>query len=226
MAEAQPQPRSIAQKLLAASREVETVEKRGRNVQQKYDYALAEDVASAASKALAAQGLIVTLECLEAHETPTTSQRGGQGLIVKAVCQLAVIDPESGEVEKLQTIGYGADYPGDKAIYKAMTGARKYGLIHLLGIPIGDEPEQAQTQADESKVGRDIATRLAGRAWAVPSAKDNLRLAIGHVAGRDVGALDTEQAAVEAIQSLTFAEAERLDVWIKRKTDEEPDEGS
>ncbi len=202
---------------------MENVEKAGRNEQQKYDYVKAEDIAAAAQKALLEQGLLVEFEAVGSTETPIQSKQGTSGLIVKADCRLIVTDPSSGDQVTRSAIGYGADYPGDKAIYKAMTGARKYALIHLLSIPIGDDPDadarEQQQAPDTGKIGNQIAKKLVDRAWEVPGAKAQLQLAASHAAGRDVGDCGTKVKAAKAIAGLTFGQAEKLDRWIAKKAE-------
>lgn len=153
------EPKSLTQKLVEAALEVPHIEKGGRNEQQKYNYAKAEDVAAAATKALLSRGVLAEFECLESVETPITTKSGTSGLIVKAICELVVIDSATRESETRKAIGYGADYPGDKAIYKAMTGARKYAFIHLLGIDIGDDPEDTKGQPQQREAVKASATR-------------------------------------------------------------------
>lgn len=137
-----PTPSKVAAKLVEASKSVRSVEKRGRNERQKYNYATIEDVASAAYEAVLAVGLLVDYEPTDARETPIKSQQGSDGWIVRVQGILHITDPESGEHLTRQVLGYGSDFPGDKAAFKGMSGGRKYALIHLLGIPIGQDPEE------------------------------------------------------------------------------------
>ena len=136
----EPTPK-LATKLAKAAESVGTVAKNGRNKQQGYDYATASDVATACRNALLAEKVVADFHCVDAEQFDVTSKGGGVGLMVKATCELVVTDADSGESVVRRSIGYGSDFPGDKAIYKAMTGARKYAFIHLLQVPIGDDPE-------------------------------------------------------------------------------------
>lgn len=222
-------PTGLTTKLLAASLRVSNVEKKGRNDQQKYDYAKAEDVAAVAYDALTAEGLLVEFEILDSSEIQITSAKGSHGMIVTVSGQLVITDPETGDVATRAARGSGSDYPGDKAIYKAMTGARKYALIHLLGINIGDDPDEerktpagaAQEKATQS--GTAIAKKLVDRAWEIDGAKRQLRLAVSHVAGRDVGDVDTKAKATKALAALDFDQAQRVESWISKKADEGAD---
>lgn len=216
----------LAAKLAVAAAKVEHVEKRGRNDQQKYDYVQAEDVALAAHKALAAAGLVCEFQTLTSDETAIKSKAGTDGLIVRVRGELIVTDPDSGEQIRREAMGSGSDYPGDKGIYKAMTGARKYALIHLLGIPLGDDPDKdrgkeptapAKAEKKAAVIGPGIAKRIIEKAWAIPAAKEKLRLAATHAAGRDVGDCDTKAKATKAVAALDSDQAQRLDEWVDSK---------
>lgn len=70
-------------------------------------------------------------------------------------------------------------------------------------------------------IGKPFAKKMVDRAWEVPAAKRQLQLAASHAAERDVGDCATKAKATEALSALTFPEAERLDNWIVKKTEEE-----
>lgn len=208
-----PPNKDLVAKLLQAAKAVGTVEKRGRNTQQSYDYVLAEDVAKAAHAALEAAGLVATFSVEESTELPITTRSGSPGLIVKVRGRLMVADPVTGATIEQEAMGMGADYPGDKGIFKAMTGARKYALIHLLGIPIGDDPDDqggSEGPDPEGTITQAIAKAIVDRVWAL-GVKDRLALAVGHVAEKDIGDVSTKAKAIKALtEGITYAQAERL----------------
>lgn len=72
-----------------------------------------------------------------------------------------VFDCESGEYIDGEGCGTGSDKPGDKAPYKAWTGALKYILTTLFLIPTGDDPEndEAQHKTNTSQKTTAKATR-------------------------------------------------------------------
>lgn len=146
-------------KLLEAQTIATTVEKKGRNQDQGYDYAQASDVIEEAQRALHEAGLVGYLVPGEIVEREVTSRSDSAGLFVTITSTLRVVDPESGDDLELSVRGTGIDYPGDKAVYKAMTGAAKYAYASLLGIPFGDDPE-----ADTAKAGQDRRSSGAGPA--------------------------------------------------------------
>jgi hypothetical protein len=137
-------PEGLTKKIHEAALDVESVEKRGQNQDQKYQYAMAEDVAAAATKALLKQGVVADLEVVDCRSTPITSKGGTAGMIATVIANLHVTDTESGESIVRRAMGSGSDY-------KAMTGARKYAFIHLLGIPIGDDPDAGRVHEPRTR---------------------------------------------------------------------------
>jgi hypothetical protein len=56
------------------------------------------------------------------------------------------VDARSGEELTVRVPGEGAD-PGDKAPYKAMTGALKYALLQSFLLATGDDPEDERADS-------------------------------------------------------------------------------
>jgi hypothetical protein len=130
-------------KLEQARESVGTVEKRGKNTGQNYSYAMAEDVLRVGLAALDEAGLLCEFEA--GSSWSEKSESGSLITSVKGV--VTVTDPDTAFAIHRPVLGSGADKPGDKGIFKAMTGARKYGLIHLLGIAVGDDPDEERKAA-------------------------------------------------------------------------------
>jgi hypothetical protein len=141
-------------KLLQAQQAAKAVEKKGRNKDQNYDYVLAADVIEAAQAALHGAGLVGVMSFTEAEERPVQSKGGTHGVYCLLRAELKIFDPETANLAASSTgFGAGIDYPGDKAVYKAMTGATKYAYAAALGIPFGDDPEDTTTAAPEAREG-------------------------------------------------------------------------
>lgn len=154
---------SLAAKLALARKKASTVEKKGRNTQQNYDYVKAEDVLREAESAMEEAGLVVVPSIESVIETHLETSNGNNALMVQTQLIYRIIDAESGEYLERPWIGYGYDAPGDKAIYKAITGAGKYFLAGLLGIPFGDDPEKDEHQpATRSKGSKGFAVKPDG----------------------------------------------------------------
>lgn len=138
---------SLAGKLAEACANVGGVEKRGRNEAQRYDYVKAADVAKSIRKELFNRGVVVIPDEIECTTKQISFQnakgetRNSNEVIVKTA--YIITDGK----ETLTFHGYGIAWDaGDKAVYKAKTGALKYFLRGLGLIP----DEKDDPEADES----------------------------------------------------------------------------
>lgn len=150
MSKAERNRPTLRRKLLLARKAAEAVEKRGTNSEGDYTYARAEDVLAEASKQLEKRGILIVPEMVE-----EALHFGKEGTIAKAVIVYEVSDTESGESFKVRWAGTGYDSPGDKALFKAVTGTEKYFLAKLLGIPFGTDPEAEAGAAEPDRIRRE-----------------------------------------------------------------------
>lgn len=135
------QPRSLALKLVQVMAAVGRVQKRGRNTQQGYEYATEADIADAVREALAEQKVLLLTNFGKPEIRTVTTAKGSNLTVASVMGEFTFIDAESGESITRTFPGEGMD-SGDKAIYKAMTGAEKYALLKTFLIPTGDDPEK------------------------------------------------------------------------------------
>jgi len=143
---ADPETKSVGlyAKLAEAIAEVEHVAKDKENKHFKYRYASAEEIYRELRGPLLKRGLVFVPSVLD-------SQNGGSTLVARY--RMRIIEAESGEVLEADWIGEGQDQ-GDKASYKAATGACKTWLRHLFMLPADDDPE-----ADSSTDAKPVQTR-------------------------------------------------------------------
>lgn len=136
-----PKPKHLIFKLADAVRAIGNVEKSGRNEFQKYNYVKAADVAWIVRKALSERNIYLVCDVLDVrnYEIPA---REGHMQAVDVKMQFSFFDGEAPETLPvvLHSCGTGTD-KGDKAIFKAQTGALKYGLRHAFLIPDESDPE-------------------------------------------------------------------------------------
>lgn len=126
---------NIYQKLAAVRDEVKYIKKTGYNSFHKYSYAKEGDYLEAVRPALQKQGLV----CYPSKQTigyhPTNPE------LVLVEMEYTFVNTESPEEKVVvPASGQGAD-KGDKAVYKAITGAKKYLLSTLFLIETGDDAE-------------------------------------------------------------------------------------
>jgi hypothetical protein len=131
--------KELYKKILAVQKVLEPLEKTGWNDFQKYNYSTAGDVLLPVQRACNEQGLIVIADCIESKIEP-----GRASVVVR----LTIIDTETGESLSVTAPGYSEDFSykdnrpnGDKAVYKAITGATKYAVRSCFCLPSDDDPE-------------------------------------------------------------------------------------
>ena len=128
------------QKFLAVQQQLKPLTKSGRNDFHKYAYTTASDVLEPVREACNAAGLILFSEVIE-----QTIEPGRASVVIK----LTIADAETGESLFVTAPGCGEDWSykenrptGDKAIYKAITGASKYATRIMFCLPSADDPEK------------------------------------------------------------------------------------
>jgi|SRR6185437_13020091 len=135
--------KSLIDKLAEACDAVGGIEKTGENKQQGYKYVKAADVAKAIRHELFKRGVVI----LQNEQKPEWVEFETKSGTVMKECRLAIEYIIKDSAESISVVGYGvAMDAGDKAIYKAKTGATKYFLRGLGLIP----DEKDDVEADES----------------------------------------------------------------------------
>jgi len=125
------------------------VEKSGVNSFHRYKYASDADLLWTLKPAMAANGLAFVLVNWEiVRESEAKTKGGGAERLVDLAVTYRLIH-KSGEYLTIKAPGSGQD-PGDKALYKAMTGAFKYALRQTFAVPTGDDPERDEVARVET----------------------------------------------------------------------------
>lgn len=126
--------------LAKAYSEIGGVEKARHNTQQNYAYAGDVDFVNAVRPALISNGLTITPCDVRVVTTENyTTSKGTHMLRMVGVWNFRVAHT-SGEAIIIAALGEGCD-TGDKASYKAATGAFKYALRQAFVIATGDDAE-------------------------------------------------------------------------------------
>jgi len=152
----------IYEALLAVYKKVGYVQKGGTNKAQNYKYAGEADLIAALRPAMIENDIIFWPSGVErSHEVQVATASQTESFTkstfntkIIATLQYTFRHVTSATEIKVQVIGEGVD-SGDKASYKAMTGALKYALRQTFLIETGDEPEaDAKTDEDASEYGK------------------------------------------------------------------------
>jgi len=130
---------NLRQKLAEVRRRIGYVQKRGHNERGNYSYVTAADIAGSIGDLLSELGVVV-IPSLENITYESAATRGETTRMAQVVMAYTFADVDSGEEIVAKVAGQGLD-PGDKAPYKAMTGALKYALLQSFLLATGDDPE-------------------------------------------------------------------------------------
>ena len=136
---------NLRQKLAEVRRRIGYVQKRGHNERSNYSYVTAADIAGSVGDILAELGVVV-IPRLEDISYESAAGRGEATRMARVVMAYTFADVDSGEEVVAKVAGQGLD-PGDKAPYKAMTGALKYALLQSFLLATGDDPEDDRLDA-------------------------------------------------------------------------------
>jgi hypothetical protein len=121
--------------------EISRVPKNGTNKFHNYDYVMEGDLSDHVRPLLSKQGIGLTFSVLDVIDLPNNTIR------VKAQITLGI---DGGETISATVFGDAQD-KGDKALYKAMTGAVKYWLYKTFLVSTGDDPEQQEAADPKGK---------------------------------------------------------------------------
>ena len=136
---------NLRQKLAEVRRRIGYVQKRGHNERFNYSYVTAADIAGSVGDILAELGVVV-IPTLEDISYESAAGRGEAARMARVVMAYTFADVDSGEEVIAKVAGQGLD-AGDKAPYKAMTGALKYALLQSFLLATGDDPEDERVDA-------------------------------------------------------------------------------
>jgi hypothetical protein len=143
-------PLNLRRKLALVRRRLGYIQKRGHNEVHNYNYVTAADLAGAVGDIMAELGVLVIprLESIS-HDLVRNGSGGGEHL-THVVMNYSFVDVDTAEDITVKVAGEGVD-AGDKAPYKAMTGALKYALLQSFLLATGDDPENERaTLIDDS----------------------------------------------------------------------------
>lgn len=161
---------SLVKKLSDVMKTVKRIPKRGRNDFHGYDYATEADIVDAIRDELAARNVMCiprTVKQIRTNVERQTKQGSKTAMLLDLEMVFTFMDGDSGEVLECPWMGCGED-SGDKALYKAMTGADKYFLMKTFLIPTGDDPEK-DTRKRPAEQKQHASTRPANQRPSEPT---------------------------------------------------------
>lgn len=132
--------KAFIEKINQAIKACGLIGKDAHNDNQDYDYASITAVAGAGRKALADNGLVLLPGRTIWREDVVAESRSGAPLYITRLRREFVLT--DGVVARVFEMDGDGISTSDKAIYKALTGTRKYALQFVLQMEIGDDAEQ------------------------------------------------------------------------------------
>jgi hypothetical protein len=133
-------PLNLRQKLALVRRRLGYIQKRGHNELHNYSYVTAADLAGAVGDIVAELGVLVIPRLESISHEPVRNGSGAGEHLTHVVMNYSFVDIDTAEEITVKIAGEGVD-AGDKAPYKAMTGALKYALLQSFLLATGDDPE-------------------------------------------------------------------------------------
>jgi len=127
-------------KLVAVRDGISRIPKNGFNEHHNYAYATEADVVEGIRGLLSEQGLSMTIEVTISRYR---EKEGSKMVVTTVPMVIKITDIDTGYEEVYEWEGSGED-PGDKGLYKAITGGQKYFLMKTFLVPTGDDPERAE----------------------------------------------------------------------------------
>ena len=120
-------------------KQVDSVPKSGRNKAQNYKYAELADYLNTIGELIIKEGLVITTSIDTVRHLPPITTKSG-GYLYPCAVQGTMTVHKDDQSLSIGVAGY-AQNSGDKAVYAAITGARKYGLAQLFNLITTDDPE-------------------------------------------------------------------------------------
>jgi ERF superfamily len=137
---------TLRRKLGEVRRRIGYIQKRGYNERHNYNYVAAADIAGSVGDILAELGVVVIPRLESITYEPHAPGRVDSVRVARVIMAYTFTDENSGEEITAKVAGEGLD-AGDKASYKAMTGALKYALLQSFLLATGDDPEDERADS-------------------------------------------------------------------------------
>src|SRR3989304_1981283 len=147
----------LHEKVLAAAKEAGYVQKSSRNTVQSYNFAGDEAISAKFRDAMLDQGVLVYPSKIDFESITPIAREGKDTPNVLGHVRGAFTVTDGAEAFTVESLGAGMDV-GDKAVYKALTGFKKYAYRMLVMMVTGDDPAASGNAASGSAASRATGT--------------------------------------------------------------------
>ena len=141
----------IEKLMLQIQRDMDNIPKSGYNKSQKYAFRTIDDVLNHV-RIHCNNNRVTVSPCMMELKHYSAETEGGKTKVRCVVHASYQFTAPDGSFKYVQAIGEGVDFGGDKASYKAMTGAQKYALTQAFSTPCeGLDPENDSGQGPQGR---------------------------------------------------------------------------
>lgn len=152
---------NLYQRLHAITKEIGTISKNGRNNFHNYDYATEKDFVEALRPLLDKHGVAIVPELGNIPNLQSIGEKGDN--LTSLIMKFHLINIDNPTEQTVAIVpGQGTD-KGDKGIYKALTGAKKYFIALTFMVETGDDPEKDDKPAAGKKVSPKAKSKPAAK---------------------------------------------------------------
>jgi len=210
----------LSEALAKAQSSFRAVAKSGDNKFDKYSYAKLEDYVAAIQGAMTDNGLFVLIGTDRADRLPDRkTAKGGTEHAVQVEITARVVH-RSGQWIEAKGVGEGQDR-ADKAIYKAITGARKYALASIFGLATTDDPEgdetTGQTAPPKAATGKEKSDKGSAKDLTLAAVKGWSGVAAADVADAVMDCFRAAGVTIKDRKAITDKQWSTLLNWVNDK---------
>lgn len=178
-------------KIIEAGLEVGVIQKGGKNEAQGYKFTSEADVVLKVGPALFSRGVLVT-PFHKVHSIMAYATKGGAQAFLTTVESVWTFR-DGDHILEVGTVGQGTDTGGDKGVYKAMTGSKKYALLQALMIATGDDPEVSRPDEKRESEATDPNRPTTAQMKKMFAAANDAGVSLSAIVEQETGKLSSKQ---------------------------------
>lgn len=145
--ETQKREKNLHERLLLIMEEMGSIEKLGFNDFNKYAYVKESDISKKLQPLLAKHGVFISSSITDIDSSTVKNKKGEDQNFVRVSVTYTIINASNPE-DRFNVVSYGDGIDsGDKALYKASTGAHKYFLIRNFNLGSDEDTEKESPEA-------------------------------------------------------------------------------
>lgn len=143
---------NLYERIHSVMTEIETIKKTGRNEFHKYDYATEADFVHALRPLFKKNGLVVIPRLVGDIRYDVQQTDKGPNYLTTIQMEFTLVNIHNPEERCSSIVGGQGQDKGDKGIYKAITGAKKYWAALNFFVATGDDPEKDDQPSNRKPV--------------------------------------------------------------------------